>query len=71
MESSTACQVWHSYRSNIRRRKLVMKDKESFIDEGQHSGNAWEWHQVRLHTLLTLIGKWPHPSPGRICAHRR
>eukprot|EP01043_Picozoa_sp_COSAG02_P115672 COSAG02_NODE_52051_length_310_cov_0.876777_2_plen_22_part_01 len=22
-----------------------MKDKESFIDEGQHSGNAWEWHQ--------------------------
>eukprot|EP01045_Picozoa_sp_COSAG04_P033943 COSAG04_NODE_7228_length_1164_cov_1.667606_1_plen_114_part_10 len=24
-------------------RKLVMKDAESFIDEGQHSGNAWEW----------------------------
>lgn len=29
-----------------------MKDKESFIDEGQHSGNAWEWHQVWLPTLL-------------------
>jgi hypothetical protein len=29
-----------------------MKDKESFIDEGQHSGNAWEWHQVWPPTSL-------------------
>jgi len=60
MSSSGAFQVWHAprkharhtHRSNIRRRKLVMKDKESFIDGGQHSGNAWEWHQVWLPTLV-------------------
>jgi hypothetical protein len=42
-----------------------MKDKESFVDEGQHSGNAWEWHQVLLRTPCTrasgLVG---------LCAHR-
>ena len=31
-----------------------MKDKESFIEEGQHSGNAWEWHQVWCRTRLAL-----------------
>jgi hypothetical protein len=28
-------------------RKLVMKDKNSFLDQGECSGNAWAWHQVR------------------------
>jgi hypothetical protein len=27
-------------------RKLVMKDAASFAPAGQHSGNAWRWHQV-------------------------
>lgn len=37
-----------------------MKDKESFVDEGQHSGNAWEWHQD--------YGYWYHDAQ-RIYPH--
>eukprot|EP01050_Picozoa_sp_SAG11_P036348 SAG11_NODE_13784_length_639_cov_2.824074_1_plen_129_part_00 len=32
-------------RVTLYHRKLVMKDAQSFANEGQHSGNAWHWHQ--------------------------
>ena len=41
-----------------------MKDKESFIDEGHHSGNAWEWHQVcEADMPIAAQSGWPGAVP--------
>ena len=60
-------------------RKLVMKDAESFIDEGQHSGNAWEWQYApspaaprspRCPPVLHCSAAHVHPDAHPACALR-
>ena len=54
-------------RVTLYHRKLVMKDAESFVDEGQHSGNAWQWHQASSPSSQTTANA-PRVPTNALCA---